>query len=93
MVKRIIGLPGEGLEIKDNKIYINGEIINDYVTSVSMNDFKLEEIGYNIIPENMYFVMGDNRENSLDSRNFRVGLVKKEDVVGKKILRLWPLFR
>ena len=93
LVKRIIGLPGESLQIKDNKIYINNEIIDDYVQNIVMDDFKLEDIGYDKIPENMYFVMGDNREDSLDSRDSRVGLVKKEDIIGKKLVRLWPIIR
>lgn len=93
LVKRIIGLPGETLVIKDNKIYINGEMISDYVADVAMDNFKLNEIGYEVIPKDMYFVLGDNRENSLDSRDYRVGLIKKDDVIGKKVIRLWPIFR
>ena len=83
LVKRIIGLPGETLEIKNNKIYINNEVINDYVKNINMKDFSLEELGYSKIPDNMYFVMGDNRENSLDSRDSRVGLIPKEAIIGK----------
>ena len=93
LVKRVIGLPGETLEIKDNKIYINDEIISDYVEDIVMSDFKLDELGYDVIPKDTYFVMGDNRENSLDSRDSRVGLIKKTDIIGKKIIRLWPIFR
>ena len=93
LVKRIVGLPGETLVIKDNKIYINGEMISDYVADVAMDNFKLNEIGYEVIPKDMYFVLGDNRKNSLDSRDYRVGLIKKDDVIGKKVIRLWPIFR
>ena len=93
LVKRIIGLPGEYIEIKDNKIYIDNEVIEDYVDDIKMDDFSLEKLGYTKIPDDMYFVMGDNRTNSLDSRNYQVGLVKKEDIVGKKLIRLWPIFR
>lgn len=93
LVKRIIGLPGESLEIKNNKIYINNEVIDDYVENIQMNDFKLEELGYDVIPKNMYFVMGDNRENSLDSRDSRVGLIPKEDIIGKSFIRLWPIIK
>lgn len=93
LIKRIIGLPGEYIEIKNNEIYINDELIDDYVYDVKMNDFKLEEIGYNKIPDNMYFVMGDNREDSLDSRDYKVGLIKKENIIGKKLFRIWPIFK
>ena len=93
LVKRVIGLPGETLEIKNNKIYINNEIIDDYVDNMNVVDFSLDELGYSKIPDDMYFVMGDNRENSLDSRDSRVGFVRKEDIIGKKIVRLWPVIR
>jgi signal peptidase I len=91
LIKRIIGLPGETLEIKDDKIYINGKAIKDYVKDVHTSDFSLSEYGYERIPDDMYFVLGDNRENSMDSRDYRVGLVKRENIVGKKLIRLWPL--
>lgn len=93
LVKRVIGLPGEYVEIRDNKIYINNEEIVDYVNDVNTDDFKLEDIGYSIIPEDMYFVMGDNRGNSWDSRDFRLGLIEKENIIGKKLIRLWPLIK
>lgn len=93
LVKRVIGLPGEYVEIKENNIYINGEVIEDYVDATGMKDFDLKNLGYDKIPEGYYFVIGDNRGNSLDSRNYKVGLIKKEDIIGKKLLRLWPMFR
>lgn len=93
LVKRVIGLPGEYIEIKDNRIYINNEEIKDYVEGVNTENFKLEDIGYSKIPKDMYFVMGDNRENSLDSRDYRIGLIEKNSIVGKKIIRLWPIIK
>jgi len=93
LIKRVIGLPGEYIEIINNEIYINNEIIKDYVKNFNIKDFKLEDLGYDKIPEDMYFVLGDNRENSLDSRDSRVGLIKKEDIIGKKLVRIWPLFK
>lgn len=93
LIKRVIGLPGETIEIKDSKLYINNQIIEEsYISSeLKYKDFSLEELGYSKIPENMYLVLGDNRVNSLDSRE--IGLIKKEDINGKIALRFWPLNR
>ena len=90
LVKRIIGLPGESIKYKDNDLYINGEILEDVDTSRTA-DFTLEDL-YNTktIPEDSYFVMGDNRGNSLDSRYYKVGFVKKSDIVGTTQIRLFP---
>ncbi len=91
IVKRVIGLPGETLEYKDGFLYINGKRTHDDFVDKT-RDFTLERVtGKKKIPENYYFVMGDNRRNSLDSRDTRVGLVKKSDIIGKPILRIWPL--
>ena len=90
LVKRIIGLPGENIEYKNNKLYINNKEIED-VETIRTLDFSLEELyAINEIPKDHYFVMGDNRGNSLDSRDYRVGLIKKEDIVGVTIFRLYP---
>ena len=86
LVKRVIGLPGESVKIKDNKIYINDKVINDYVYNTNTEDFTLE---YDKIPDNHYFVLGDNRSNSLDSRE--IGLIKKENIIGKKVIKIWPI--
>lgn len=92
MIKRIIGLPGDSIEYKDNKLYINGEVTNEYFDTEGItNDFSLSELEYDVIPDNYYFVMGDNRENSLDSRYY--GLIKKDQILGKVQFRLWPIFR
>ncbi len=90
LIKRVIGLPGESIEYKDNKLYIDGEayeenIYEDMVT----NDFKLSDMGHETIPEDMYLVLGDNRGNSLDSRD--IGLIGKEDILGKTLIKIWPL--
>lgn len=93
LVKRIIGLPGESIEYKDNELYINGQKIDDIETSRTSN-FSLGEL-YDIdkIPEGYYFVMGDNRGNSTDSRDYRVGLIKESDIVGTTTIRLFPFTR
>ena len=92
LIKRVIGLPNEYIEYKNNTLYINGinseeNFLNDDVIT---EDFSLKDIGYDKIPENMYFVIGDNRTNSKDSRE--IGLIKKEDIIGKVLFRIWPLF-
>ena len=90
LIKRVIGLPGDNVSIRDNKVYINGEYYpEDYVTKYDDKDFDLQEIGYDEVPEGMYFVLGDNRNNSLDSR--KIGLIKKEDIIGKVTLRFFPI--
>lgn len=92
MIKRIVGLPGDFVEYKDNKLYINGEVTNEYFdTEGKTADFSLSQLEYDVIPDDYYFVMGDNRENSLDSRYY--GLIKKDQILGKVQFRLWPIFR
>lgn len=91
MIKRVIGLPGEFVEYKDNYVLINGvkykeAFINE---NIKTEDFSIKDLGYDVIPNNMYLVLGDNRENSLDSRSY--GLISKKQVIGKAWLRIWPL--
>lgn len=90
LVKRIIGLPGESIEYKDNELYINDEVIKD-ATPARTSDFTLKEL-YNIeeIPDDYYFVMGDNRGYSRDSRDYTVGLIKKENIIGTTTIRIYP---
>lgn len=91
LIKRVIGLPGDKVEIISNKLYINGKEYQEEYLKKDLNyiDFRLSDLGYNTIPENMYLVLGDNREISLDSR--KIGLIKKEDINGKISFRFWPL--
>ena len=91
IVKRIIGLPGETLEYKNGFLYIDGKRTHDDFVNIT-RDFTLKNVtGKSKIPDGYYFVMGDNRTNSLDSRDSRVGLVKKSNIIGKPMLRIWPL--
>ena len=90
LIKRVIGLPNEEIKYVDNKLYINGEYIKEtflnddvYTTNFSLDDFKLKKI-----PENCYFIMGDNREVSLDSRIF--GCFTKDKILGSANLVLFP---
>ncbi len=93
IVKRIIGLPGENIEYKDNELYINGEIIED-MTSARTNDFTLKNL-YDIdeLPQDKYFVMGDNRPNSQDSRSDEIGIIDKKDIIGTVKFRVYPFSR
>lgn len=89
LIKRVIGIPGDVIEIKEGKVYRNGEEINEpYINdefSIGTNGkLKVEVL------EDTVFVMGDNRGNSLDSRDERVGLVYIDDIKGKAIVRLYP---
>lgn len=90
IIKRIIGLPGEHITYKNNKLYINEELIEQNYNFRDTNDFNLEEIcTCNSIPESKYLVLGDNRPISKDSRN--IGLIDESDIIGKAIVRIWPL--
>lgn len=90
LIKRVIGLPGENIEYKDNQLYINGEKIDDIDTSLT-RDFTLNEL-YNTytIPEDSYFVMGDNRGDSYDSSR-GLGFINKKNIMGTTKIRIFPL--
>lgn len=88
-IKRIIGLPGETILIKDDKIHINGQIIEDIIQAEPMINYGLavEEL---ILEDNEYFVLGDNRNNSEDSRFASMENITREDIIGKAAIRLSP---
>jgi signal peptidase I len=97
-IKRVIGLPGETVEVKERKIYINGTVIDDphahYLLPASSSDYHevtsfdvRERYGPVTVPANQYFVMGDNRDNSQDSRYW--GFLPRENVKGKALLIYW----
>ena len=88
-IKRIIGLPGETILIKDGKIFINDEIVEDTIIVDEMINYGLasEEI---ILEDNEYFVLGDNRNNSEDSRFASIGNITRDEIVGKAAIRLSP---
>lgn len=97
IIKRVIGLPNEVIEIKDNKVYADGVELDNSFASTKTDDFTLSEIGLEKIPGDSYFVLGDNRAVSLDSRynipgnDGGQGAIKKERIIGKATLRIWPL--
>ena len=91
-IKRIIGLPGETVQIDEQgNIYINGEILSE---SYGREIIRPENVGLAAEPivlgEDEYFVMGDNRNNSTDSRFAQVGNIKREDIIGRAWVRIWP---
>lgn len=91
IIKRVIGLPNETVYVKNNKVYANGKILKNSFASTKTDDFDMKEIGLIKIPGDSYLVMGDNRDVSLDSRYPEVGTIKKENILGRTSLRVWPL--
>jgi signal peptidase I len=97
-VKRVIGLPGEKIELRDDKVYINNKLLqeNNYLTSGQRTSVDVCAIGQKpylsqpvTIPPNSYLVLGDNRSNSYDGRCW--GLVPRKNIVGRAMVRFWPL--
>ena len=90
IIKRVIGLPGEHVSYKKNKLYINDNYVEESYKYNNTADFNLEEIcSCSSIPEGKYLVLGDNRPVSKDSRI--IGLIDKEDILGKAEIRIWPI--
>ncbi|ROR30712.1 signal peptidase I [Mobilisporobacter senegalensis] len=88
-IKRIIGLPGETIQIIGNKIYIDGEVLEEDYGNEPMRDPGMAEEPI-VMGEDEYFVLGDNRNHSTDSR-YEVGKVKREAIIGRTFARIWPL--
>ena len=89
-IKRVIGLPGEHIQIKDGKVYINGEQLKEeYLADDVITDANNGQFIDLVVPEGTVFAMGDNRENSIDCRNF--GCIPYEKIEGKVVFRFWPL--
>lgn len=88
-IKRVIALPGEEVNIEDGRVYVDGQVIDDAYGFDIINQY-----GNNlplVVPEDEYFVMGDNRNKSADSRYMDVGTIKEDEIIGKAIVRIWPL--
>lgn len=86
IIKRVVGLPGEELEVKDNQLYINGKIVKQDFSHAKTND--IEKVA---IEEDCYYVLGDNRVNSVDSRV--IGSVNKNRIKGKAVFTIYPFNR
>ncbi|MCL6611852.1 MAG: signal peptidase I [Peptococcaceae bacterium] len=87
-VKRLVGLPGERVEIRNSRVYVNGrEIPEEYLPA----GLRYPDFGPVVVPENTYLMLGDNRNNSDDSRVW--GPLPRENIIGKAMLVYWPLDR
>jgi signal peptidase I len=82
-IKRVVGLPGDVIEVKDGSVYVNGQLLNESYLNLKMNYTGRWEV-----PQGQLFVLGDNRNNSSDSHDW--GTVPMDYVVGKAVLVYWP---
>jgi signal peptidase I len=90
LIKRVIGLPGETLEFRSGRVWVNGQQLDEaYLADAVVTDRCNAYCGPFTLGANEYFVMGDNRENSRDSRSF--GPIPRNQIVGEVVLRYWPL--
>ena len=89
-IKRIIGLPGETVQIQDGSIYIDGEVLNESYGREVMKSAGLAADPIEL-KEDEYFVLGDNRNDSTDSREPNVGVIHRDEILGRAWVRIWPL--
>lgn len=90
LLKRVIGVPGDMVDIDaEGNVSVNGQVLNE--PYVLQKAFGKSDVSFPLlVPEDCYFVMGDNREVSIDSRSSIIGCVNQEQIEGKVILKLWP---
>ena len=88
-IKRIIGLPGETVQLDNGSIYINGEVLQETYGKEATQDSGIAENPI-VLGDDEYFVMGDNRNESKDSRDPSVGNIKRADIIGRAWVRIWP---
>lgn len=91
IIKRVVGLPGEKIEYKDQKLYINGEYVKEDFYHEETDDFDLSKFKSKTIPKDSYFVLGDNRVESLDSRV--LGFIPKKRIKGHATFTILPFSR
>ncbi len=85
LIKRVIGIPGDKVEVKEGKLYLNDIAQDNYISDKNIN----YSIGPLVVPEQSFWVMGDNRNNSMDSHIW--GFLPYEKIIGRAIFRYWPL--
>lgn len=86
LIKRIIGLPGDRIEIKNGNVYCNGVLLDEpYLQEQTSGDYET------VVPNGKYFCMGDNRNKSMDSRDERIGCISRSDIMGKAVFVISPL--
>ena len=101
-IKRIIGIPGDKIEYINDELFINGQkyeetYLDEYKANLTNNeafteDFRLaDSLGEEVVPEGYYFVLGDNRRKSMDSRNDIVGFISEDQIIGSVDFVIWPL--
>jgi signal peptidase I len=92
-IKRVIGLPGDRIEVKGGKVYINNKLLSEkYIDEAPHYNWSSKELTPDgVVPEGQYLVLGDNRNNSYDSHYW--GFVPKDKIVGKAVVRFWPIDR
>ncbi len=88
-IKRIIGLPGETVQVQNGEVYINGQKLNEDYGNEPMQDPGIAEETITL-GEDEYFVLGDNRNHSADSRDPSVGVLHRKDLLGRAWVRIWP---
>ena len=88
LIKRIIGVPGDKISMSGGVVYLNGQALDEPYTK---DGYTLTEMSEVVVPAGSYFCMGDNRQNSADSRDSRIGFVERERIKGKVVVRLLPI--